>query len=132
MELPVVVGLHVCERVTEDRAVGSATIWNRFTQLASDRFPSLGFDFTVFALFIDGDGTLAFRVEIERLGTGELVHEFPTAIPFKDRLIETPFHLKLSGVTFPEPGGYEVSLTIEDEPIARCRIQLFEIHGAGI
>ena len=122
--------MHVCERVTVDPATGTASLWNRFTVLRSERFPTPGYDFTVSAFLTDGFGMLAFRVEIERLATTELIHEFPTMEPFGDRLQEIAFHLRLSNIVFPHAGFYQIGLMIEDEPIARCRIELLGPPGA--
>ena len=129
MEMPVVVGLHVCERVTADPVTGALSLSNRITRLSSEHFPTLGFDLSVIAFLTDGFGMLAFRIEIESLATGELIHEFPTMEPFADRLREVNFQLRLPNVAFPHPGGYQIGLMIEDEPIARCRISLLEPPG---
>ncbi len=125
MELPVVVGQHVCERVTEDPVTGGFTLLNRSSILRSPEFPT-ELSFSVFGVFVDGFGTLAFRIEIEELSTGLVVHEFPAMVEFPDRLREIPFLLVLSDIVFWFPGGYDVSLTIEDEPTTKCKVHLLE------
>ena len=129
MELPVVVGLHVCERITQDPLTGSVTLFNRFSELYFDEFP-MTFSFSVFGVFVNGFGMMAFRVEIEQLATGLIVHEFPTMIEFTDRLEEVVFSLKVPEIFIWFPGGYDVSLTIDGIPTTKCKIHLLESERA--
>ncbi len=125
VELPVVVGLHVCERVIENPATRYLTLVNRLSVLRAVEFPTT-FSFSVFAVFVDGFGMKAFRVEIERLANGLVIHEFPTIVDFPDRLLEVTFRLELSEIVFWHPGEYDVSLTIDGEPMTKCKIHLLE------
>ena len=125
MELPVVVGLHVCERVVRDPATRNFSIIQRKSIFRAEEFPTT-FSFSVFAIFVDGFGMKAVRVEIEHLANGLVVHEFPAIVNFPDRLREVTFGLELSEIEFWHPGEYDVSLTIDGEPMTKCKIHLLE------
>ncbi len=128
MELPVVVGLHVCERIAVDPVTRNVTMFNRFSTLRMAEFPT-EIAFSVFGVFVDGFGMMAFRVEVEHLATGLVVHEFPSMVEFADRLHEVVFGFNVSSIVFWHPGGYDVSLTIDGEPMAKCKIHLLESEG---
>ncbi len=130
MELPVVVGLHVCERIEVDPMTRHVTLVNRLSTLRAGDFPA-EISFAVFGVFVDGFGMLAFRIEIEQLSTGLVIHEFPTMVEFTDRLREVEFILRLSEILFWYPGEYDVSLTVDGEPLTKCKIMLLDSGGTN-
>lgn len=122
-ELPVVLGLMICEQAVVDTRTRNVSFTNRFTTYRVDYFPSTPRRFTVFTALTNGFGEYRVRLDIESLNTGDLLYRFQDTLLFSDRLYEVPVLVNVANLVFPTEGAYQLSLFVDDEPLSRFRFQ---------
>jgi hypothetical protein len=66
-QLPVAIGLLVCDQVIIQENTRNATPVNCFTSRKVERVPAEPFPFSVFAVLTDGSGDIPLEVTINRL-----------------------------------------------------------------
>ena len=128
-ELPVAIGLSVCELVIQDASTGHPSLINRVTRLRVRSFPTPPQRLSVFAALTNGFGDIPIRIEVEPPDGGMPIRERTVVVDFTDRLDEVWFVVELNDLVFPEPGAYQVSLFAETEPLARSLLRVFPVTG---
>lgn len=128
-ELPVAIGLSVCELVIQDANTGYPSLINRITRLMVPSFPSPPQRLSVFAALTNGFGNIPIRMEVEPLDGGMPIRGRTVVVDFTDRLDEVWFVVELNDLVFPEPGTYQVSLFAEAEPLARSLLRVLPLSG---
>jgi hypothetical protein len=119
---PVARGLHVCEQVVVEVGTNNVSLINCFTRRHAGAFPASPMRFALYTLLSGGLGAVTMVVEISRMEDTRLVYRRSMVVVFEDRVIESRFVLRLTGVAFPEPGIYSVVLFADDEWIAQTRL----------
>lgn len=128
-ELPVAIGLSVCELVLQDVRTGYPSLINRISRWRVQSFPSPVQRLTVFAALTNGFGNLPIRLLVEPPDGGPPVHESTWVVDFSDRLEEVWFVVDVTDLAFPTPGRYQFSLFAQTEPLAQTVIRVLPLDG---
>ena len=114
-ELPIVRGVFLCDTVIAEERTRNLTLVNCFTSRLVEEFPTPPQKFAVVALLVNGLGTIPIDLRIVSLEDDTQVFHRQFSIPFTDPLQETRFVYRVQSLSFPNPGGYEVSLASAGE-----------------
>lgn len=129
-QIPVAIGLLLCEQIIVEERTRNVMPVNCFTRRAVDRFPSVPFPFVSYSIITDGQGDVALSLAIQRLDTLEDVYRRRLAVRFVNPLLEARCVFRIRDCSFPIPGGYLVSLFADGELIAQKGFLVTQI-GAG-
>jgi hypothetical protein len=121
---PTAIGVLLCEKVIAEVGTNNLTIVSSFFSRAVAQFPSKPFPFVVFAMLTDGLGDVLLEVSINRLDNLEEVYRASVTAHFPDPLHVYRCKLRVLDCSFPVAGGYDVTLHIGGEPIARRKITI--------
>jgi hypothetical protein len=113
----VVVGLAVCEQVIVEEGTRNITLVNCFTRLRVGELPSAG-RLANFAMLTDGLGDGTVSVVVENLENLEEVFAQQNPIRFSDSLQEVRILFRLSRLSFPVAGRYQITLFVDSDPVA--------------
>ena len=123
---PRAVDLFVCQNVIYEAETSNVTLVNRFVRLGADSFPVTSDPFIVFAFLTDGQGEVPLELVILRPDTLEEIYRREGTAAFSHPLIERRCRVTVADCTFPVAGDYHLSLLADGEPVASCRLTLFE------
>jgi Family of unknown function (DUF6941) len=116
---PVVIGLLCCEQAVVEERTRNITLVNCFTGLKVSEFPSAPQRLVVFAALTDGLGEGTLSLVVTALDTLEDVYSQDRPVRFSDPLQEVRVLFRLSQISFPRPGSYQVTLFADDELVAQ-------------
>lgn len=127
-ELPITRGVFLCEKVIVEERTRKVSLINCFTKLYVDAFPSSPQQFNVFAIFVNGNGTVPVRLVVTKVET-ELeddtdVFEFVGTLRFTGPLQELRTLIPINNLVFDVAGGYEITLESNGEFLAQTRLEL--------
>ena len=127
---PVVTGLMLCDHVIYEEGTGKVSPIGIFNRLRVDKFPSTPIPFWVFAMLTDGLGMGKIKVVVTQLETGIEVLSRGSSVYFQDRLYMVNQRVKLTTCSFPAPGWYSITLSIDGVPVADRRLEIL-LQGAS-
>ncbi len=120
-QVPVAIGLFLCEKVIVEEGTHNITLVNTFNKRVVDEIPWTPTDFILYALLTDGLGEGDLNVAIYRLDDMEEIHEQSTKFRFKNPLHELRCWVTIRNCTFPEEGHYQAALFFAGQQIAQRR-----------
>jgi hypothetical protein len=125
-QLPIVVGLTLCEELDVSLRPGKVALVGIFQALRFRSFPGTPTSFTVFVSMTDGLGEGRMELVVTRLETGQDIHRKSRWLAFSpDRLSIVHLEIRLTDSVFPAPGRYSLSLSIDDARIAERSLTVF-------
>src|SRR5947209_4111556 len=120
-QIPVAVGLHLCEQVIVESGTHNVTLVNCFTFRRVRELPA-AIPLVVVAFLADGLGEMSGELVISRLDDLEEIYRIAGKVRFATPLRVVRFVVRLRDCWFPGEGTYQVSLLIDGEPIAQRRL----------
>jgi len=123
-QLPVAIGLLVCENVIVEENTKNVTPVNCFTRRFFDEFPSEPMAVTVLAFLTNGLGEMSLELVVEALANWDEIRRVRTQATFADPLQEFRCVFRLRGFSAPRAGHYAVSIVAGGEIIAQRKIVL--------
>lgn len=124
-QLPVVVGLTICEQIIVEAETHNLTLVNCFSRREVETIPSEPISFVVFATLTNGAGDVPLAVQISRLDTLDEIYVREMVLRFPDPLAEVRLRLRIRDCVFPVAGLYSVFLLAKDEMVAQRRLRIF-------
>jgi hypothetical protein len=126
---PVVVGLIVCRDATRHPS-GDYTITRSFTGMAVPSFPALAPPFCVCCTLTDGYGDGRLELTVLKLDD-PMVEVQPVVLPvaFRDRLQLVECVIRITRCTFPSPGIYLATLSLDGEWLAQKAVRVYAAEG---
>src|SRR5688572_13316982 len=103
-ELPITRGVFLCENVIVEAGTRNVSLINCFTKRFVDVFPSPPQHFNVFAIIIDGHGTMPLRLLVLDLKDDRLLFEFTGTVRYTSPLQELRTLIPVSNLVFPTAG----------------------------
>ncbi len=123
---PVVFGLVLCDYVHfENGDPLKISLIGTFEKLAVSGFPATP-PFYAYASLTDAVGAGTIAVVVERLDTGEVVYTRHAPASFPGKVDTLHVSVPIRRCTFPSAGKYDVILLVDQEPIARRRIRVYQ------
>ncbi|MCI0460425.1 MAG: hypothetical protein L0Z62_26020 [Gemmataceae bacterium] len=123
---PVVIGLVLCDYVHfESGNPLKISLIGTFDKLAVSGFPATP-PFYAYASLTDAVGEATIAVIVERLDTGAVVYTRSTPASFPGKVDTLHVSVPIRRCTFPSAGKYEVILLVDQDPVARRRIRVFQ------
>lgn len=123
-QVPLAIGLTLCETVITDAATHNRSYINCFARRSVAAVPSAPLTFYVCATLTDGNGAMPLTVRIVEFGAIDAVYQYTTQVQFSSPLAEVRLRLHVDEVVFPSDGGYDVLLDVGGEIIAQRRLQI--------
>ncbi|MCI0376455.1 MAG: hypothetical protein L0215_02485 [Gemmataceae bacterium] len=123
-QIPTVIGLLICEQATVEQGTKNLSLINCFTRKKISDFPSSPQRFSVVAFLTDGFGAIPLEIAVSDLETLDDIDRFPATITFKDRLQEVRVVFRVTNISFPHKGAYDVSLFAGDNILAQHRLHV--------
>jgi hypothetical protein len=127
---PLALGLFLCEQVIVEEGTRNVTLVNCFTHRTVRRFPSEKFPFVVFARLTDGSGSMPLDVTIQRLDTLNEIHAVSRPLRLGSQLEVVRCHVRIQDCSFPVPGDYQVTLSVDNESIAQQKLRVLLKGGS--
>src|ERR1700722_2233626 len=100
-QLPMALGLALCDQVIVEEKTRNVTLVNCFTDRHVEEFPSDPVPFVVFAWLTNGTGETRLQVVIERLDTFEEVHRVTFSARFTNPLQTMRCTVRVRSCSFP-------------------------------
>ena len=126
-ELPIARGLFLCEKVIVEEGTHFVSLVNCFARKKFASFPSAPMDFVMFAILLNGRGSVRLDTVVENTETLVEIDRQSVVFKFPHPLSQLRFSKRYYAVSFPEPGDYEFQLLADGEivvsTILRLRIQ---------
>ena len=118
---PMSVAFILCDQVIRDSASGKWSAIGIFDRiLCAGPFPSVQPHIGVYFRITDAEGDYPITIDVGRLtdeGYEVVTRTDNVRIKVKDRMVQADFGINLQGVTFPEPGRYQMRLLANGELI---------------
>jgi hypothetical protein len=124
LQRPTVVGLILCEQVIIEENTRNVTLVNSFSRLRFPSFPASPQQFVVYTVLTDGLGDGTISLVVSRLDTLEDVYAHDWPVEFTDPLRRVRLVMRPTGLSFPEPVRYQVSLLADGEYLAQCVLRV--------
>lgn len=121
---PLALGIHVCEKVVVEAETRNLTFVNCFTRREVKSFPSEPISFQVCSNLVGGRGRMPLRVRIESLVDFEIIFARSGVITFRDPRQEIRLRVAMEDVSFPEEGGYQILILVDNQEVASRAIQV--------
>src|SRR5713226_1601719 len=119
---PVVLGLTICEKVIIEERTKNVTLVSTFSKLIAEEFPTAPQKFAVYTVLTEGTGEGIIALVVRSLETDEEVYRNEMRVAFPDRLMEMRVLFRVASCTFPAPGDYQLTLSIDGDWLAQRRI----------
>jgi hypothetical protein len=130
IQLPVAIGLKVCQEAIQDIKTRHVSLMNCYRKLRFKTFPSASQSLTVCAVVTDGLGEIELSVQISTLATWDQLAAHSWNENFVDPLKEKWFLVRFGEFSFPEPGKYLFTFLAARELIAQATLEvLWEEHS---
>ncbi|MFO0970644.1 MAG: hypothetical protein U0793_34325 [Gemmataceae bacterium] len=124
-ELPVPIGLNLCDQVAVDKDTSKPSLIGIFTGLAVLDFAEPQ-RFSAFAALTNGKGLGKLELVCNRLDTGAAIYRQTYQIDFPHPLAVVNLNIRIRSIIFPEPGWYDFELWLNEELIAQRRIRVYQ------
>jgi hypothetical protein len=122
-QLPIAVGLVLCEQVVIEEGTRNVTPVNCFNVREVDDIPGRA-SFCVLAWLADGKGEKVAELVVQRLDNLDAVFRSKARLVFRDPGHTVRFLGRIRDCEFPVEGYYEVMLLIDRELIAHRKFQV--------
>lgn len=127
-ELPITRGVFLCENVIVEEHTRKVSLINCFTKLLVESLPSPPQQFNVFAIFVNGNGSIPVRLAVTKIepnleGEND-IFVFTGAFRFVDPFQELRTLIPITKLVFDVAGEYEVVLESNGEFLAQTRFEL--------
>ncbi|MFL5242811.1 MAG: DUF6941 family protein [Gemmataceae bacterium] len=122
--IPVALGMTLCDYVIIEEKTRKISLIGTFDSMVVDHTPVLANPFSIYSVLINGHGEGVVKVVVNCLETDEEVDFVRNQLNFPDRFVPVKVHFRLSRLTLPTLGWYEVSLLIDEEWVAQCRFHV--------
>jgi hypothetical protein len=126
---PIAIGLTLCDQVIVEEGTRKVSFIGSFYRLQSPAFPFVAERFCVVAILTGSQGEGEVSLSVTNLQTEEEVSRATGRITFTSRFTEVRVVLRPSECSFPSPGIYMFTLTVDDEWIAHRRILIQEMES---
>jgi hypothetical protein len=128
---PVALGLFLCDQVIVERGTNRASLIGTITSLEGQAFPFVPLPFCVFAVLTGSKGEGVATLTVTQLETDEEVYSVTRRVEFPDRFAEGRLLFRLADCSFPRPGIYVFTITVDNDWVAyrRLRIRQTEIES---
>ena len=127
LQLPVVLGLTLCDRMEVDRQARRISLVGLFHRLKFSSFPTSPQQFTVYAAVTDGVGEGVLRLAVTRLETGDTIYRYSRWVAFSaDRLSPLHLEIKVRCCVFPAPGRYALELSFDGQSVNDRPLKIVE------
>jgi hypothetical protein len=127
IQVPVVVGLTLCEMMSVDPERGRVSLDGVFHTLRLSDFPLEPRRFTVYAALTDGVGEGLLKLTVTRLQTNRIIYSFRRWFAFpSDRLEPVNMEIRVTRCIFPASGRYAFALLFDDEMAAERTVHILE------
>jgi hypothetical protein len=127
-QLPVAVGLLLCEQVIIEKGTENVTLVNCFRERRVKQFPSEPLSFVTYAILTNGLGDIALTIAIQGLEDFKDVQRFTKVCRFGDPFGEFRCTVDFRNIVFPVGGAYQVVLLADNEFVAHRR---FTVNHQG-
>lgn len=128
-QVPVAVGLFLCEQAIIEEQTHNITLVNTFTRRVVDEIPWAPTNFVLFAVLTDGLGDVPLNLLIYRLHDMEEVFASSGKMRFTNPLNELRCLLRVRNCLFTEEGFYQVTLLAAGEQVAQRRF-VIQVRGS--
>jgi hypothetical protein len=128
-EIPIAIGLMLCDQVIVDKDTQKPSPIGIFTGLGVEDFDEPQ-RLSVFAALTNSRGDAKMELVIFHLETGDQIYQQTYAVRFSDPLQVVNIITRVRRAVFPGSGWYDVVLRIGGEPIAQRRLRVYQIHGS--
>lgn len=125
-QMPVAIGLLVCETVIVDQQTKNVTPVNCFTRREFDEFPSEPMTLHIVAFLTNGLGAMNLDAVVESLDNWDEIRRMSMQARFVNPLQEFRCVFRMRGFSIPQPGHYQVSLVADGETVAQRKIVFTE------
>ena len=122
IQVPVAIGLLVCENVIVEEDTKNVTPVNCFTHRQFDAFPAEPMQVVVLAFLTNGFGEMPLDAIVQSLDNGEENERRRTQAVFKSPLHEYRYVFRMRRFSVPQPGHYQISLIAEGEVLAHRKL----------
>jgi hypothetical protein len=126
-QIPVAVGLLLCEQVIIQEGTRNCTPVNCFSERFVRRVPTEPMSFELLAYLTDGMGEIRLDLVLERLDTLEEILRHSRTVRFRGPLDEMRFRVAFRNRSFPVAGGYQFQLRAGGELIAQKRFIIVHV-----
>ena len=126
IQLPVVAGLMLCERIDVDVDLARMSLLGIFQRRKFQSFPSSPYDFTVYAALSDGAGEGTMAVTITQLSASLVVHSIRKWFVYPERMLVVNLEVRVHGCVFPSAGRHSVELSFDAQPVTEWAFEVVE------
>jgi hypothetical protein len=124
VEIPIVVGLMLCDQVIVDKDTNKPSLIGVFTGLAVQDFQEQQ-KFAAFVTLTNGRGLLEVELLVSRLDNGEHVYKQTYAVAFPDPLAVVNVIIRVRNIVFPVTGWYNCEIRVRGEPLSQRRLHVY-------
>jgi hypothetical protein len=126
LQRPVAVGLKLSKMAVVEEKTRNVTLVNCFRRLKVVSVAETLRPFVASAILTDGLGVADFALTVTRLETMENVHEQFWQGNFFDPMERVWLLFPIEDCLVPAPGRYQITLSVESEPITHCILEILE------
>jgi hypothetical protein len=123
-EIPVVVGLMLCDQVIVDKDTYKPCLIGVFTGLAVQDFDEPQ-RFSAFVALTNGQGSVDLELRCQRLDTGEGIYRQAYKAYFPDPLAVLNVNIRVRSIRFPEAGWYDFEICVNGELVGQRKIRVY-------
>jgi hypothetical protein len=123
---PVALGLVLCDPVIIEEGTRKVSVIGAFNRLEGRAFPFVPSPFCVLATLTGAQGEGRLTLTVIQLETDEEVYSLTRQVAFPDRFAEGRVLFRLADCSFPAPGVYISTLTVDDDWVAHRRLRILQ------
>jgi hypothetical protein len=121
---PVALGLALCDQVIVEEGTRKASLIGTFNRLEGRAFPFVPLPFCVVTTLTGAQGEGDITLSLTQLETDEEVASLTRRVAFPDRFAEGRILFRLGDCSFPAPGAYLFTLTVDGDWVAHRRLRI--------
>jgi hypothetical protein len=121
---PIAVGLTLCEQVIVEEGTQNISLINTFTVWPMSSFPSAYRPFCAYCVLLDGDGDGTIQLTIIQEDTEDVIYDVRHTVNFPSPLAEVRILFRVEDCSFPAPGRYYATLSVDGESVAQRRFEV--------
>ena len=125
LQRPNALALMLCDQVTFEMGTQKPSLIGIFTGMAADSFPTSPQRFDAFIALTDGLGTGTLELTVTEQQTGNQVYVQRVQLTCPDPLRVINLRLRVRQCSFPAPGEYLFTFTVDGQELAHRRVRLY-------
>ena len=129
-EIPVSVGLMLCDQVIVDKDTIKPSLIGVFTGLAVQDFAEPQ-RFSIFLALTNARGTTSVELVCNRLDDGVAIYRQRFMVDFPDPLSVVNVNIRVRSIVFPEAGWYDFEASVSGELIAQRKIRVYALKPSN-